>query len=137
MVNSCQWKAGCLKIPFEKLTFPKAILSAINLKFLRIRAIGWLSQQIGFYHPPLNSLGPGYLSVQDVPSCRHLLDVVQGPDLLGELLEQLVGRGEERVQQVVDSLLLQANGFSSIVAKVSGLLELCRIIWSSSQCLPN
>ncbi len=50
--------------------------------------------------------------------------MVQGPDLLGELLEQLVGRGEERVQQVVDSLLLQANGFSSIVAKVSGLLEL-------------
>jgi hypothetical protein len=50
--------------------------------------------------------------------------VVQGPDLLGELLEQLVGRGEERVQQVVDSLLLQANGFSSIVAKVSRLLDL-------------
>jgi hypothetical protein len=31
-------KSGCLRIPFEKLTFPKAIFLAVTLKCLRIRA---------------------------------------------------------------------------------------------------
>jgi hypothetical protein len=33
--------AGCLRIPFEKLTFPKAIFLAVTLKCLRIRALNW------------------------------------------------------------------------------------------------
>jgi hypothetical protein len=32
-------KSGYLRIPFEKLTFPKAIFSAVTLKCLRIQAL--------------------------------------------------------------------------------------------------
>ncbi len=44
-VSGQQWqtvgigKVGCLRNPFEKLTFPKAIFSAVTLKCLRIRAL--------------------------------------------------------------------------------------------------
>ena len=51
-----------------------------------------------------------------------MINSLQGSDMLGDLLsrglDQLVERGEMRIQEVVDNLL-QGSGFSSIISTVS------------------